>query len=75
MLGWAASGSRGSHCVSGVQGHMRLWHHRWWQGSRKKGGEGRLCFQATLVLTNVKPAETCQSSPREAGGYLAWKPV
>ena len=58
MLGWAVSGSRGSCRVSGVQGHMRRWHHWWWQGSRKKEVRAGLCFQATLVLTNVKLAET-----------------
>lgn len=51
--------------MSGVQGHMRRWHHWWWQGSRKKEVRAGLCFQATLVLTNVKLAETCQPSLRE----------
>ena len=51
--------------MSGVQGHMRLWHRRWWQGSRKKEVKAGLCFQATLVLTNVKLAETCQPAPKE----------
>ena len=58
--------------MSGVQGHMRRWHHWWWQGSRKKEVRAGLCFQATLVLTNVKLAAF---SEREVGGYLAWKSV